>query len=383
MYNFNYHNPVKVIFGKNTIPQIKNEIPAKSRILITYGSGSIKNNGIYKQAMDALSSFTTFEFGGIEPNPEYETLMKAVKIIKDKNIDFLLAIGGGSVLDGTKFIAAAAYHNGEEAWDILSKGATVKKAITLSCIMTLPATGSEMNSFAVISRREIKQKLAFGSPFLFPKFSVLDPLFLQSLPQKQKANGVADAFIHVLEQYLTFPNQAEIQDRWAEGLLLTLLQFGKDYVYQDYNYHTSANIMWAATCALNGMIGSGVPHDWATHAIGHELTALFELDHAETLVIILPGMIRAMKKEKEEKLKRFALHVFGIKTENYSIDRVVKSTENFFQSLGMKTRLSDFHINEKDFVKIINNLSKGKAINLGEQGLVNEKKVLEILNYRL
>jgi NADP-dependent alcohol dehydrogenase len=382
MYNFNYHNPVKIIFGKNTISQIQNEIPKNAKILITYGAGSIKNNGVYKQTMNALEHHQVIEFGGIEANPEYETLMEAVEIVKEEKIDFILALGGGSVLDGTKFIAAAAKYKGNNPWDILSKGASVKEAITLASIMTLPATGSEMNSFAVVSRRELTQKLAFGSPLLFPQFSVLDPLFLESLPKRQKANGVADAFIHVLEQYLTFPNQAEVQDQWAEGVLKTLIKYGPDYVHKEYDYDTASNIMWAATCALNGMIGSGVAHDWATHAIGHEITALFGLDHAQTLVILYPGMMRTIQEAKAEKLKRFAQNVFGIKKEEFSIDKIIQTTEEFFHSLNMKTKLSDYGIEEKDFQSIINNLAKRNEIKLGESGLVNADKVMEILRYQ-
>ena len=383
MYNFEYQNPVKIIFGKNTVSKIQNEIPKNAKILITYGGGSIKKNGVYKQTIEALEHHHAMEFGGIEANPEYETLMKAVEIVKNNNIDFILAVGGGSVLDGSKFIAAAAKYTGKDAWDILSKGAQVEQAISLASILTLPATGSEMNAFAVISRREINQKLAFGSPLLFPKFSVLDPLCMESLPKQQKANGVTDAFIHVLEQYLTFPNHAEVQDRWAEGVLQTLITYGAKYVHQKFDYNTASNVMWAATCALNGMIGAGVPHDWATHAIGHEITALFGLDHAQTLAIILPGMMHIMQQEKEEKLKRFAKNVFGIPAEKYSIDLIVHSTESLFHSFGMKTKFSDYNIGENDFQSIIDNLSKGNEIKIGEKGAVDANKVFEILKHQL
>jgi len=383
MYNFEYQNPVKIIFGKNTISKIQNEIPNNAKILITYGGGSIKKNGVYKQTIEALEHHHVMEFGGIEANPEYATLMKAVEIVKNNNIDFILAVGGGSVLDGSKFIAAAAKYNGKDAWDILSKGAQVEQAISLASILTLPATGSEMNAFAVISRREINQKLAFGNPLLFPKFSVLDPLCLESLPKQQKANGVTDAFIHVLEQYLTFPNHAEVQDRWAEGVLQTLITYGAKYVHQEFDYNTASNVMWAATCALNGMIGAGVPHDWATHSIGHEITALFGLDHAQTLAIILPGMMHTMQQEKEEKLKRFAKNVFGIPAEKYSIDLIVHSTESLFHSFGMKTKFSDYNIGENDFQSIIDNLSKGNEIKIGERGAVDANKVFEILKLQL
>lgn len=382
MYSFEYKNPVKIIFGKDTISKIENEIPKNVKVLITYGGGSIKTNGVYDQVIQALKGHEVFEFGGIEANPEFDTLMKAVEVVKTKDIGFLLAVGGGSVLDGTKFISAASKYEGDDAWDLLAKYAPVNSAVPLASVLTLPATGSEMNSFAVVSRRSIKQKLAFGSPLLFPEFSVLDPNTLKTLPQRQRANGVADAFIHVLEQYLTFPNDAEVQDRWAEGVLQTLIKYGSDYAHKEFDYTTSSNVMWAATCALNGMIGVGVPHDWATHSIGHELTALFGLDHAQTLVIIMPGMMNIMKEEKAEKLMRFAQNVFGISEAEYSLETLTQKTENFFHSLGMKTKLSDFNIEEKDFQNIVTNLAKGKEIKIGERGTLNEEKVFEILQFQ-
>lgn len=292
MYSFEYHNPVRIIFGEDNISKIAKLIPLNAKILITYGGGSVLKNGILKQVRVALSSFTIFEFGGIEVNPEYETLIKAVGIVKSENIDFLLAVGGGSVLDGTKFISAAAKYQNDDPWNILSKNDEISDSVALASIMTLPATGSEMNPYAVISRREYKQKLAFGSPLLYPKFSVLDPSFLKSLPKTQRINGVIDTFIHVLEQYLTYQNQAEVQDRWAEGILLTLCQYGPQYVHQEYDYDVAANIMWSATSALNGLLSIGVPSDWATHAIGHEITALFGLDRSLQIRFVLDILMR-------------------------------------------------------------------------------------------
>jgi len=382
MYSFNYYNPVKIIFGKNSISQITNEIHPSTNIMMVYGGGSIKKNGIYKQVKKVLSKYNLVEFGGIEPNPEYETLMRAAQIAKENNIGLLLAVGGGSVLDGTKFIAAAAHYKGEQAWDLLEKGAKVESAIPLASIMTLPATGSEMNAFAVVSRRQNRQKLAFGSPLLFPKFSVLNPEFLQSLPKTQRINGVVDAFVHVLEQYLTFPNQAEIQDQWAEGVLRTLMKYASDYVDKDFDYDTASNIMWAATSALNGIIGAGVPHDWATHAIGHEITALFGLDHAQTLAIVLPGMMKIMSNEKADKLKRFATQVFNIQEEEYSVDKVIQQTEEFFHSLGMKTKFSDYAIDEKAYLQIADKLTASGDISLGERGAVHKEQLLQILHHQ-
>lgn len=383
MYSFEYKNPVKIIFGKDTIAKISKEIPTSSRVLITYGGGSIKKNGVYDQVIKALKDHEIFEFGGIEANPEYETLMKAVSMVKEKNINFLLAVGGGSVLDGTKFISAAAKYEGDDPWDLLAKNAAVNAAVPLASVMTLPATGSEMNSFSVVSRRAMKLKLAFGSPLLFPEFSVLDPNTMASLPKRQKANGVVDAYIHVLEQYLTFNNEASVQDFWAEGVLKTLLCYGEKYVQKEFDFDVASNIMWAATCALNGMIGVGVAHDWATHGIGHELTALHGLDHAQTLAVVMPGMMRVMFDAKEEKIKRYAKNVFGINSEDFSIDLVINKTEQFFRSLDVKTKLSEYDITEKHIPAIVENLKHGRDISLGEKGLVNEEKVYAILNHQL
>ena len=382
MHSFEYHNPVRIIFGENTISKIAKLIPLNAKILITYGGGSVLKNGILNQVRLALSSFTIFEFGGIEANPEYETLLKAVDFVKSKNIDFLLAVGGGSVLDGTKFISAAAKYQNGDPWNILAKKNEITNSVPLASIMTLPATGSEMNPYAVISRREYKQKLAFGSPLLFPQFSVLDPTFLKSLPKTQRINGVIDTFIHVLEQYLTYPNQAEVQDRWAEGILLTLRQYGPQYVHQKYDYDVAANIMWSATSALNGLLSIGVPSDWASHAIGHEITALFGLDHAQTLAIIIPGMMQIMQDQKRDKLKRFAKNIFDISEKDFTVEKTIKATEKFFHDLCIKTKLSDYQIYEDDFEKIVNNLSKGKNISLGETGQVKEKEIYAILRAR-
>lgn len=383
MYSFEYRNPVKIIFGKDTISKIADEIPKTAKVLITYGGGSIMKNGVYDQVKKALKEHEVFEFGGIEANPEYETLVKAVAMAKQENIDYLLAVGGGSVLDGTKFIAAAAKYKGNDPWDILAKSAPLTESIPLASVLTLPATGSEMNMGAVVSRRALKQKLAFLHPLSYPQFSVLDPNTLESLPKRQKANGVVDAFIHVLEQYLTFPNEASIQDHWSEGVLKTLLCNGERYVLEDFDYDVAANVMWAATCALNGIIGLGVPHDWATHGIGHEITALHGLDHAQTLAIIMPGMMRVMFDTKEEKIRQFAYNVYHISKEEFSVELVIEKTEKFFQSLGVKTKLSEYGIKEEDIPAIISNLAKGGEIKIGEKGLVSAEKVEQILKSQL
>ena len=383
MYNFQYKNPVKVIFGKDTIASISKEIPAGSRVLITYGGGSIFKNGVYGQVKKALSEFTFFEFGGIEPNPRYHTMMKAVEIVKNEKIDFLLAVGGGSVVDGTKFVAAAIYFEGN-AWDICQKGAPIKSAIPMGVVLTLSATGTEMNPFSVVSNDETNEKLSFGSPYIYPKFSILDPCVLKTLPKSQLANGVIDTFVHVMEQYLTFPNKAEIQDRWAEGVMLTLIEYGYDYVFKEFDYDVAANTMWAATMALNGQLALGVPTDWATHVIGHELTVLYGLDHAQSLAVILPGMMEVMRKEKHEKLIRFAKNIWNLfeEDEELLIDQAIIKTEEFFKSLETKTRLSEYGISENAIDDVLNKLKKRGEINLGEQKALTEDRLKSLLEMR-
>ena len=343
MYNFEYQNPVKVIFGKGEIAKVGKNIPEGSKILITYGGGSIFKNGVYDQVKESIKGFEVLEFGGIEPNPHYETLMKAVEIVRKENISFLLSVGGGSVIDGTKFIAAAACYEGTDPWDILSKRAPVKAAVPHGAVLTLPATGSEMNAGAVITRVETKEKLAFGSPKVMPLFSVLDPETIYSLPEKQIANGIVDAFVHVIEQYLTFPVNSPIQDRFAESILKTLIEEGPKVIADKTNYDAAANFMWSATMALNGLIGAGVPQDWATHMIGHELTAFHGIDHARTLAIVLPGVMKIEREQKKAKLLQYGERVWGILdgTDEERINQTIAKTVAFFESLGVQTKLPD------------------------------------------
>ena len=345
MNNFDFFNPVKILFGEGKIDQLSQEIPASSVVLITFGGGSIKNNGVYVKVKAALKGHTVFEFGGIEPNPRFETLMKAVDVVQAKKITFLLAVGGGSVIDGTKFIAAASMFQGDP-WDILKKGAKIESALTLGTILTLPATGSEMNSGGVITRESTKEKLVFGSPLLFPKFSILDPTTTYSLPKNQVANGIVDAFIHTTEQYLTYPSNSPIQDRYAESILKTLIEIAPQLLATTDDYQSRANFMWSCTMALNGLIATGVPTDWATHMIGHELTAFFGLDHGVTLAIVLPALLREMKDDKREKLLQYGHNVWGIEkgTEDNRIDEAIIRTVSFFNSLGVKTKLSAYGI---------------------------------------
>ena len=381
MMNFDFYNPVKILFGEGKISEITNEIPADAKVLITFGGGSIKRNGVYDQVKLALKGFNLLEFGGIEPNPKYETLMKAVELARSEKVDYLLAVGGGSVLDGTKFIAVAVPFEGDP-WSILTDGGKVKikKALPIGAIQTIPATGSEMNSVAVVNRESTKEKLAFGSPLVFPKFAVLDPKITYSLPSNQIANGVVDGFIHVLEQYLTYPVQAHVQDRWSEGILQTLAEVGPQALANPLSYDVRANVMWSCTMALNGLLSLGVPTDWATHTIGHEITAFFGLDHAVTLAIVLPALLRETKEEKRHKLLQYGKRVWGIVvgTEDRRVDEAIEKTETFFQAMGIKTKFSDYGITADQLNPIFERFEK-RGWKLGEMKTITAERIKSIL----
>ena len=367
MNNFTLFNPTRILFGTGRIADIAREVPANARILITYGSGSIVKTGTLAEVKAALNGFTLFEFAGIEPNPTYETLMQAVELARRERIDFLLAVGGGSVIDGTKFIAAAIPFDGEP-WDILAKRAPISSAIPFGSVLTLPATGSEMNCGAVITKRFSDDKLAFINTLLYPRFSVLDPTKTFTLPARQIANGVVDAFVHTIEQYLTFPCDAKVQDRFAEGLLLTLIEDGPIALKEPENFAVRANIMWTATLALNGLIGAGVPGDWATHMLGHELTALHGLDHAQTLAVVLPAMLQVRREEKHAKLLQYAERVWNLRDgdEETRIDTAIENTRQFFESLGVPTRLSAYGIGRDAIPALLAQLERHGMVALGE-----------------
>ena len=380
MNNFIFQNPTKLVFGKGQIAQLATLIPADKNIMITYGGGSIFKNGIYDQVKEALRNHQVSEFGGIEPNPEYETLMRCVAECKEKSIDFLLAVGGGSVIDGTKFIATALKWDGEP-WDFLVQPLPTGHAVPLAAVLTIPATGSEMNSGSVISRRARREKLFFFNDACYPQFSILDPTAIYSLPQKQIANGIIDSYVHVLEQYLTAPNNASVQEYWAEGILKTLIEVGPKLMENQTDYDTCANFMYSATMALNGFISMGVAQDWATHMIGQELTALHGLDHGVTLAIVYPGVLKVMREQKREMLLQYAERVFDIKdgSDEEKIEKAIAQTEAFFQSLGVKTHLSDYNISDETIAEIAQRFSDRKML-LGENGNITPSKTIEILN---
>ena len=393
MLNFNFQNPTHIHFGVGQIKAISKELPLNARVLVVYGGGSIKGNGVYQQVSDALTEHTWFEFSSVEPNPSYDTLMKAQDIIKKENIDYLLAVGGGSVVDGAKFIAAAALYEGNDEgdveggdpWDILAKQQQVTKALPIGAVLTLPATGSESNGNSVGTRDGNKGPCSI--PLVRPLCAVLDPSVTLSLSNRQIGNGVVDAFIHTIEQYLTYSVNGKVQDRFSEGLLQTLIEEGPKALLPATkdNVDVRANIMWSATMALNGLIGAGVPQDWSTHMIGHELTGAFGIDHARTLSIVLPAVMKVRREQKREKLLQYATRVWQITEgdENARIDQAIRLTEAFFEKMQVPTRLSDVNLGSKDIDLLIERLQQHGMTALGEQGDITLEISRDILTQAL
>lgn len=370
MLNFDFHNPTKIIFGKDRIADIAKLVPIDAKVLILVGGASAEKTGTLGEVRQALGERAHATFSGIEPNPSFDNAMEAVKQVREGGFTFLLAVGGGSVIDATKFIAAAALFEGDP-WEILmSWGGKVTQALPFGTVLTLPATGSEMNNGGVITRRDISAKRPFRSDKVFPLFSVLDPTKTYTLPMSQIANGVVDAFVHTVEQYLTYPAKASVQDRFAEGLLQTLTEVGPrllsatEPVYED-----RANLMWTATLALNGLIGAGVPQDWATHMIGHELTALHNIDHARTLAIVLPSLLQERRVQKHAKLLQYGERVWGITTgtEEERVTAAIEKTRAFFEQMGIPTRLKDYGLGAKDIDAVVSQLEEHGMTQLGEQ----------------
>lgn len=381
MLNFELYNPTKMVFGKGQIEKLSELVPQGAKILLAYGGGSIFNNGIHQQVIDNLKGFEIIEFGGIEPNPHFETLMKAVDVIKEQNIDFILAVGGGSVIDGVKFISAAVHFDGNPI-DILQKHILIKEnAMPFGTILTLPATGSEMNSGYVVTIKATQEKLASGGSALFPQFSICDPTVIQSLPKRQLQNGVVDAFTHVMEQYLTYPHEGYLQDRIAEGILQTLIEVGPKVVENPADYALASNFMWSCTMALNGLIQKGVPNDWTTHMIGHELTALYGIDHARTLAIIGPNLYRVLFETKKEKLAQYGKRIFNLSgTVDEIANEAINKTVDFFHTMGMDTKLSQYtddYSKTADF--IVNRFDERGWKAMGERQNITLEKLKEIV----
>lgn len=384
MNNFELYNPVNYVFGKDQTQKLATLVPKNAKVLIAYGGGSIFKNGVYDQVKAALQGFEIVEFGGIEPNPRFETLMKAVQIIREQQITFILAVGGGSVIDGVKFISGAVNYEGDPI-EILKKRilfTDISKVIPFGTVLTLPATGSEMNSGAVVTIEATQEKLTLGGSALFPKFSIVDPTVIVSLPKRQLQNGVVDAFTHVMEQYLTYKHDAMLQDRLSESILQTLIEVGPNVVENPSDYKLASNFVWSATMALNGLIQKGVPSDWATHMIGHELTALYEIDHARTLAIIGPNLFKVMFETKKEKLAQYGQRVWNItgnSTEEIA-HKAIEKTVEFYHTMGMKTKLSENTGNYKETANfIVNRFEERGWQALGEKQNITLEKVREIV----
>ena len=384
MLNFELYNPVNYIFGKNQTEKLAELIPEKAKVLLAYGGGSIFKNGIHAQVIKALTGCTVIEFGCIEPNPRFETLMKAVEIIRKEQINFIVAVGGGSVIDGVKFISGAVHYEGDPIEILKNKVLfkDVSKVIPFGTVLTLPATGSEMNSGAVITIEATQEKLVLGGSALFPKFSICDPTVIVSLPKRQLQNGVIDAYMHTLEQYITYPHDAMLQERIAEGIFQTLIEIGPQVVETPTDYKLASNFMWSCPMALNGLIQKGVPSDWATHMIGHELTALYEVDHARTLAIISPSLYRVMFETKKDKLAQYGKRVWNIQTG--SVDEIaqqaIEKTVQFYHTMGMKTRLSENAENiEKTADIVVERFKERGWTALGEKQNITLDKIREIV----
>jgi NADP-dependent alcohol dehydrogenase len=376
MQNFDYHNPTKILFGEGTIARLPEVLP-EGPILLLYGGGSIKSNGVYEQVKAGLGSRKVFEVSGVKPNPTYEKAMEAVELIRKEKIGFILAVGGGSVLDSAKFIAFAVHYEGNPEDILRSRETVVSKTVPFGAVLTLPATGSEMNCYFVISKGD--EKLNGGHPMLYPQFSILDPRVTFTLDKRQIGNGVVDAFVHVMEQYLTYPSDAPLQDRIAEAVLLTLIEEGPKSLRNPNDYNSRANYMWCATIALSGLVGSGVPHDWSTHYIGHELTALYGLDHAQTLAIVLPAMMWVMRDEKRAKINRYAEKVWDVHDDSDHVQVAIRQTVEFFESMGLPTKLSAHGIKEDVAARVAERMEKRGFTPLGEKELVTLERVKEVL----
>ena len=382
MLNFDFHNPTHIAFGEGRVADLDRLVPAQARVLILVGGASAEKNGTLAEVRQALGARTHATFSGIEPNPSYETALRAVQQVREGSFDFLLAVGGGSVIDAVKFIAAAVHIEGDP-WSILEKsGRNIARAMPFGAVLTLPATGSEMNNGSVITHRAKGAKLPFSSAHCFPRFAVLDPTKTYTLPPQQLANGVVDAFVHTTEQYLTYPVNALVQDRFAEGILQTLVEVGPRILAAPQPvYADRANMMWTATLALNGLIGAGVPQDWATHMIGHELTALHGIDHARTLAIVLPALLNDRREPKRAKLLQYAERVWGLREgdEEARISAAIERTRAFFESLGVPTRLGAYGLGAEHVDAVVAQLEAHGMVKLGEQRDITPEVARRIL----
>ena len=380
MNNFDYCNPVRIVFGEHQIEQSLSHLIAPSeRIFICSGQGSAEKNGVLPLVRKILGDRVVGEFSGIEPNPDIETLSQASKQIRSKNGSFILAVGGGSVIDGVKLIAAQAKLNLPDPWKIVSSmGKSISDALPFGAILTLSATGSEMNSFSVVSRRSTGEKKSFMSDLVYPRFSIIDPNIMLSLPIRQVVNGIVDPFVHVIEQYLTYPVNAKLQERQSEAILSVILEESPKVIADLTDLQSRKNLIWAATCALNGSIGVGVPQDWSTHMIGHELTARWGLDHAQSLAVVLPSVLRFAIESKGKMLQQYGERVFNLKGKDVRLEAIQK-TEDFFVSVGAPTKLSSYGISAAEGEGLAIHLKQLYPSGIGERSEIKGASFLEIL----
>ena len=372
-------NPTDIRFGIGQIKQLRDLVPAGSSVLLLYGGGSIKANGVHDQVMTALADSKVVEFGGVEPNPLYETLQRAANVARENNIDLVLGVGGGSVADAAKFLATMLGMPGDDPWPELVAGKLPEKTIPVGIVLTLAATGSESNPTSVISSTRYGLKLPFANQQARPRFAILDPSTMASLSRRQLENGVVDAFTHVLEQYMTRPVNAPIQYGFSETIMKVLAEWGPKLIKEPSD-EARENVMWAANQALNGLIGAGVPQDWSTHMIGHAITAVYGIDHARTLSAIMPALMRERLEAKTAMLARYGRTVWDIRADDdrEAATQAIARTEQFFAQMGCPVALSGFD-QAIDHEKIVDHLEKAGHVALGEDRAVNPAMVRAIL----
>lgn len=359
MNTFSFYNPVRIHFGKDTIKNLATEVPKYGKnVLIVYGGGSVKKNGVYDAVVEQLKSVdaTIFELGGVEPNPRVSTARKGIEICKAENIDLVLAVGGGSVIDCTKLIAIGAKSDAD-AWDIVTKKAIPQSALPLAVVLTLSATASEMNSGSVITNWETKEKYGWGSPYVFPQFSILDPTYTYSVPANQVVNGVVDTMTHIFEQYFHNATNTPLTDEMAEGILRTLIEVAPKALKDPTNYAHRETLMLAGTLGLNGFLSLGSRGDWATHNIEHAVSAYYDIPHAAGLAILFPNWMRHNVNVDPQRFVKVATRVFGVTTEGKTAEEVaaegINALSAFWTSLGAPSRLADFDITDEKFESII------------------------------
>jgi NADP-dependent alcohol dehydrogenase len=349
-------------------------------VLILFGGGSIKRNGVYDQVKAALEACEIEEFGGVEANPLYETILKAADLSRRAGVELILGVGGGSVIDAAKFLATIVHLDAPDPWDHLVAKKPVERILPVGAVLTLPATGSESNPVSVISRHDRMLKLPFANEGARPAFAILDPSTMASLDKRQLQNGVVDAFTHVIEQYLTNPVNTPVQFGFSEALLEVLIEWGPRLVEHN-DAQSRENIMFAANQALNGLIGAGVPQDWSTHMIGHAITALYGIDHARTLSMVMPALMRYKTDGKRDMLVRYARRVWHIQEpdENKAAEQAIARTEAFFRDMGCPVRLSDVAPIEIVPEDVVSHLERAGQTSLGERNDVRPQDVRNIL----